>query len=138
MSKISVIRLAVLSVVLSTITLGAIAASQLSIALPNGHRIQRDKATQVEVINRKGKKMISPIAGYAVYGSIVTGLEGVEAKIPGAYPGDRPLPESTEAKYFVLDTKSEKIETALSLDAWKTKLKQLGVSAPEVRAPILP
>jgi hypothetical protein len=138
MPKFGLIRATALSATLLFAAFTVLAASQPSIALPNGHRIQRDKATQLEVTNRKGKRIIAPITGYAVFGSIVTGLSGVEVKIPGAYPGDRPLPESKEAKYFVLDTKSELLETGLSLDAWKEKLKQLGVNAPEVRAPILP
>jgi hypothetical protein len=115
------------------------AKSSFSVSLPNGFYIERDKSSQLGILNRHGKVAVSPIAGYSVYGSLVIGLAGKEIDMDGAYQNDRPLPESAESNYFVIDTKSGQIEIGLSASGLKTKLVELGVTAtPEVRAPILP
>lgn len=115
------------------------ADSKSVVALPNGHYLERDRAGNIQLVNRKGKKIVSePIAGYAVYRLIVTGLVGPEVSSSGAYPNDVALPETDEPRYFVLDTSTGRLEKGLTAADWKAKMAELGVSSPAVKAPILP
>lgn len=115
------------------------AAAPFVIALPNGYYIQRDRSSQLRVLNRHGHAVVGPVAGYTVRGFIVAGLVGPEPENHGAYINESPLPESPESLYFVLDTRTGHLDERLSLQAWKEKLAALGLSqAPEIRAPLLP
>jgi len=122
--------------------LAAVSAAQAAehpvVALPNGYYVERDRSAQFRIVKGHDRAVVGPIAGYAVYGVVVTGLVGNEKPPAGAYPNESPLPESSQSDYFVLDTTSGRIETGLSASALKARLAAAGVSAaPSIRAPIL-
>ena len=110
----------------------------LAVALPNSYYIERDRSGQLVVVDRREKVILAPLAGYAVSGSIVTGLVG--APYDGkSYPNDTPLPPSPEPRYFVLDTSTGRLQSGLAEANWKAQLMALGIQhTPELYAAILP
>jgi len=136
--KPALVLLLRLGVVSLSLGAHAWANAPLLVALPNGYHIERVRSGTLVLENGHGKSLIAPLAGYAVYGVIVTGLAGTETHPDGSYANDTPLPESSEPGYFVLDTSTGKLQAGLSAQAWKSRLGELGVSAPEIYAVILP
>ena len=131
--------LAGLGTVWLSMSLAAWANPPLLVALPNDYHIERTRSGELVLENARGKALISPLAGYAVYGVIVTGLAGPEPHNDGSYANDTPLPESSEPRYFILDTSTGQLQSGLSAQDWKARLKALGTTdAPEIHAVILP
>lgn len=116
------------------------ASAHFAIELPNGYYIGRDRFSDLRIVNRQGKIGVpGPIEGYAVYRSVVTGLLGPVPPRGGTYSNESPLPETSAARYFVLDTISGRALTALNVSAWKRELAWLGVpEVPAIKAPTLP
>jgi len=110
------------------------------VALPNGYYLQRDGKSQVELVQRGGREIISgPIAAYGVSGEIVAGCVGEWPHRSYSYPNDTPFPDSPDCRYFILETPAGRIETGLDPQAWRARLKELG--APQslpITAPVLP
>jgi hypothetical protein len=110
------------------------------VALPNGYYLQRDRNSDVALVKRGGRTLIpGPIAAYAVASDVVAGCVGKwPARITG-YPNELPFPDSADCRYFILDTRSRRMETNLSPDAWREHLKAYGAPATlEITAPVLP
>jgi hypothetical protein len=110
------------------------------VALPNGYYLQRDRASKVALVTRSGRTLVpGPIAAYAVANNVVAGCVGEWPPRPFGYPNESPFPDSPDCRYFILDTPGGRLETDLSPEAWRSKLKHYG--APEslrITAPVLP
>ena len=110
------------------------------VALPNGYYLQRDRSSKVALVTRSGRTLVpGPIAAYAVANTVIAGCVGEWPPRPFGYPNESPYPDSPDCRYFILDTPTGRMETSLSPEAWRSKLKQYG--APEslrITAPVLP
>jgi hypothetical protein len=110
------------------------------VALPNGYYLQRDRESNVDLVKRGGGTLVNgPIAAYAVANNVVGGCVGEWPPRAFGYPNETPFPDSSDCRYFILDTPTGRIETDLSPTAWRSRLKQYG--APEdlrITAPVLP
>jgi hypothetical protein len=119
-------------------------AEKFVIALPNGYYVERDKASQAQIVKRTGGVVVrGPIAAYGVDRYIVTGLVGNVPNSGSSYPNDSPIRVPPELEksvtYFILDTASGKLDTGLNTAAWEARMKELGVKvAGGIRAPLLP
>jgi hypothetical protein len=118
----------------------ASAAAPFVVALPNGYYLQRDRASNVGLVQRGGRTLVrGPIAAYAVANNVVGGCVGEWPPRSFAYPNETPFPDSPACRYFILDTPSGRLETDLSPATWRSRLKEYG--APEtlrITAPVLP
>jgi hypothetical protein len=125
-SRMGALRSWVLTAVFAAALTGPAAAarSDFVVVLPNGYLIQRDKSKSPVIVKRSGGTVLKgAVDAYAVYRSVVTGS----------------IKSDDGAKYFVLDTSTGKLETGLAEDAWKARLKELGVTgSPEISPPVLP
>ncbi len=111
-----------------------------AVALPNGYYLQRDKAANIDLVKRGGNEIVrGPIAAYDVEGNLVVGAVGSWPERGFSYPNEAPFPDSPDAKYFILDTTSGKLESGLDPASWRAKLKALGArESLEITAPALP
>ena len=130
------------AIVVLSVYLGACAStpSPFVVALPNGYYLQRDAASTIGLVRRDGRTILpGPLAAYAVSQNIVAGCVGEWPRRSFGYPNETPFPDSESCAYFILDTRSGRMETALSPAAWRSKLKDYGVpSSLRITAPILP
>jgi hypothetical protein len=110
------------------------------VALPNGYYLQRDRAKQVALVKRGGGTLVrGPIAAYAVADNVVAGCVGEWPRRFFSYPNDSPFPDSADCRYFILDTPSGRMETNLTPEAWRSRLKNYGVPQNlRITAPVLP
>jgi len=118
--------------VAASLALGACASTnaQTLVALPNGYSLQPDKAARSQIVKRDGRGVVpAPIAAYAVSGNVVTGALGEPAPNSHLYTNDLPFSGAPETRYFVLDTRTGKLDTNLDAVSWKKRLEQLGVPA---------
>jgi hypothetical protein len=110
------------------------------VALPNGYYLQRDRASNVELVTRAGRTLVQgPIAAYAVANNVIAGCVGNWPPRPFGYPNETPFPDSPDCRYFILDTPTGRMEKDLSPATWRSQLKQYG--APDtlrITAPVLP
>jgi hypothetical protein len=98
------------------------------VALPNGYSLQPDKSGQTELMKRDGRAVVpAPIAAYAVSRDIVAGALGAPSPSARLYTNDLPFSGAPDTRYFVLDTKTGKLDTNLDEAAWKKRLQELGV-----------
>ncbi len=118
----------------------ATASPPCVVALPNGYYLQRDRVSHIGLVKRGGREVIrGPIAAYAVTGTVVAGCVGEWPRHGFAYPNEIPFPDSSQCRYFILDTPDGHLETGMSPEEWRSRLKQHG--APEslqITAPVLP
>jgi hypothetical protein len=123
-----------------TVSSCAVSAPPFVVALPNGYYLKRNKSLDPDIVRRSGGTVLrGPVAAYAVHRHIVAGCVGHWPPRAFAYPNETPFPESAEARYFVLDTTSGKLEADLDRMAWKERLEELGAPASlKITAPILP
>jgi hypothetical protein len=98
------------------------------IALPNGYYLQPDQKGQTELTKRSGERVTSdPVAAYGVSGEIVTGAFGEEPRAGShSYLNDLPFSGSPQTRYFVLDTRSGRLDQNLDPAAWHRRLQELG------------
>lgn len=110
------------------------------VALPNGYYLQRDRASKVALVKRGGRTVIpGPIAAYAVANNVVAGCVGEWPLRSFASPNESPFPDSAACRYFLLDTPSGRMETNLSPQVWRTRLKEYGAPPTlQITAPVLP
>jgi hypothetical protein len=110
------------------------------VALPNGYYLKRDRATNIGLVTRDGKQIVrGPIAAYRVSGNVVAGCVGEWPKRAFSYPNETPFPDSTDCRYFILDTPSGRLEQGLDPASWRARLKDSGVSESlKITAPVLP
>jgi hypothetical protein len=110
------------------------------VALPNGYYLRRDRSSQPSLVKRRGGTVLAgPIAAYAVFGNVVAGCVGHWPRRDFAYPNETAFPGSPDARYFVLDTTTGRLDRDLDEAGWKARLAALG--APRsfvITAPILP
>ena len=100
------------------------------VALPDDYSLQPDKATRSEIVNRNGRLVVpAPIAAYGVSGKVVAGALGESPPNSRLYTNDLPFSGGSDTRYFVLDTKTGKLDTHLDEAAWKKRLEELGVPA---------
>jgi hypothetical protein len=119
---------------------GSSSGAPPAVALPNGYYLQRDKASNIGLVKRGGKQIVSgPVAAYDVEGNLVAGAVGRWPERGFSYPNESPFPDSPDAKYFILDTTSGQLESGMDPAAWRAKLKSLGASETlKITAPALP
>ncbi len=113
-----------------TMTMSACASTKAPtlVALPNGYSLQPDKTGQTEVMKRDGRTVVpAPIAAYAVSRDVVAGALGAPAPSARLYTNDLPFTGGPDTRYFVLDTRTGKLDTNLDEAAWKKRLQELGV-----------
>ncbi len=110
------------------------------VALPNGYYLQRDRASNVALVKRGGRTLISgPIAAYSVANNVVAGCVGEWPRRFFAYPNESPFPDSADCRYFILDTPSGRVEKNLTPEAWRSRLKEYGAPQTlQITAPVLP
>jgi hypothetical protein len=98
------------------------------IALPNGYYLQPDQSGQTELTKRSGGRVAAqPIAAYSVSGDIVTGAFGQEPQEGShSYLNDLPYSGAPETRYFVLDTRTGRLDQGLDATAWHQRLQELG------------
>ncbi|MFO7277471.1 MAG: hypothetical protein DIU56_010585 [Pseudomonadota bacterium] len=110
------------------------------VALPNGYYLQRDKAKQPALVRRGGSVVLKgPIAAYAVHGDLVVGCVSDWKPEGAAYPSQIAFPGSPDARYFVFETRTGRLEKDLDEAAWKAELKERGVpESIRIVAPFLP
>lgn len=110
------------------------------VALPNGYYLQRDKAKQPVLVRRGGSVVLKgPIAAYAVHGDLVVGCVGDWKPEGAAYPSQIAFPGSPDARYFVFETRTGRLEKDLDEAAWKALLRERGVpESIRIVAPYLP
>ena len=110
------------------------------VALPNGYYLQRDRATHVALVKRGGRTLVpGPIAAYAVANNVVAGCVGEWPPRSYSYPNELPFPDSADCRYFILDTPSGRMETNLTPDVWRSRLKDFDVPQTlQITAPVLP
>jgi hypothetical protein len=71
--------------------------------------------------------------------NIVAGCVGQWPPRPFGYPNETPFPDSTDCRYFILDTGNGRVVTALSPATWRSQLKEYGVPPSlQITAPVLP
>lgn len=118
----------------------ATAAAPFVVALPNGYYLQRDRASHVGLVTRSGRDVLrGPIAAYAVNKTLVAGCVGQWPRSSVAYPNETPFPDSADCRYFILDTESGRLETGLSPEAWRSRLRDYGApQSLKITAPVLP
>jgi hypothetical protein len=118
----------------------ALPAPPAAVALPNGYYIKRDQALHPGIVKRSGPTVLrGPIAAYAVYRHYVAGCVGTWPPRAFAYPNELPFPGSPDARYFILDTDTGRLESDLEQEAWRERLAALGIpSSLRITAPILP
>lgn len=116
------------------------AAPPFVVALPNGYYLEKKKGADLALVKRRGGTVVKgPIAAYGIHRAIIAGAVGEWPPRPSGYPNETPFPENADAKYFILDSATGKVETDLSLADWKERLKALGAPEPfRIVAPILP
>ncbi len=113
-----------------TMTMSACASTkaQTLVALPNGYSLQPDKSAQTELVKRDGRRIVpAPIAAYAVSGDVVAGALGEPSPSARLYTNDLPFSGGPDTRYFVLETRTGKLDTNLDEAAWKKRLQELGV-----------
>jgi hypothetical protein len=113
-----------------TMTISACASTKAPtlVALPNGYSLQPDASARSEIVRRDGHRIVPPpIAAYAVSGNVVAGALGEPAPTAHLYTNDLPFTGRPDTRYFVLDTKTGKLDTNLDEAAWKKRLQELGV-----------
>ena len=115
-------------------------AAPFVVALPYGYYLQRDRASNVALVKRGGRTLVSgPIAAYGVANNVVAGCVGEWPRRAFAYPNESPFPDSAECRYFILDAPSGRMEMNLAPDVWRARLKEYGApSTLKITAPVLP
>ena len=131
MSERSVVR-DILLAFAAALTMGMTACATTKahtlVALPNGYSLQPDKNTQSEIVKRDGRRVVpAPIAAYAVSVNVVAGALGEPSPSARLYTNDLPFSGGPDTRYFILDTKTGKLETNLDEATWKKRLQELGV-----------
>jgi hypothetical protein len=98
------------------------------IALPNGYYLQPDQNGQTELTKRSGQHVTAlPVAAYSVSGEIVTGAFGQEPREGShSYLNDLPFSGTPETRYFVLDTRTGRLDQGLDSAAWHQRLQEFG------------
>jgi hypothetical protein len=126
--------------VLSLVISACATSMPFVVALPNGYYLQRDRDTNVDLVKRGGRTLIQgPIAAYSVVRNIVAGCVGEWPQRFMGYPNESPFPDSADCRYFILDTPTGHLETNLTPEAWRSRLKELGAPPTlEITAPVLP
>ena len=109
------------------------------VALPNAYYLQPDRQGQTELVKRDGRAILpGPIAAYAVSGQIVAGALGAWRPQSRSYANDLPFHGGAETRYFILDTATGHLDTALDESAWQRRLAELGIAHPPEIYPLLP
>jgi len=110
------------------------------VALPNGFYLQATKGDTLSIVRNNGRAVLpGPIAAYAVSRNIVMGALGEPPSLARTYTNDLPFKGDANTRYFILDTLTGKVTTALDEGAWKMKLASLGVTGPvEINTPFFP
>ena len=108
------------------------------IALPNAYYLQPDPQGQTELAGRDGHLILpAPIAAYAVTGEIVAGALGKSVHESRSYANDLPFRGGSDTRYFVLDTRSGRLDRDLDEATWQRRLSELGVAhPPEIYSPL--
>jgi hypothetical protein len=97
------------------------------VALPNGYYLQPDKDRETELVKRNGRRVLpDTVAAYGVSRQIVTGALGTASSVGHSYANDLPFRGGPDTRYFVLDTRSGRLDNNLDADAWRQRLKELG------------
>lgn len=101
-----------------------------SINLPNGYSIVRSNVDDVTIANKNLVVVISPkIIGYDIREDLVVGLVSTEG-----LPSE--IIQESKPGYFVIDTKSDKINQGLSEEVWLHLLSSHGISdRPKLKHP---
>jgi hypothetical protein len=117
-----------------------ISSAPFVIALPNGYYIQRDQASHPGIVKRSGPTVLKgPIAAYAVHRNYVAGCVGTWPPRAFSYPNESPFPGSPDARYFILDTETGRLESDMSEENWRERLPALGIpSNLRITLPLLP
>jgi hypothetical protein len=129
-----------LTIVVALLLASCATVAPFVVALPNGYYLQRDRNSNVALVKRGGRTLIpGPIAAYAVANDVVAGCVGEWPPRIVGYPNEMPFPDSADCRYFILDTRSQRIETNLAPDVWRGRLKEYGAPPTlEITAPVLP
>ena len=97
------------------------------VALPNGYYLQPDHGRQTELVKRNGHRVLAQtVAAYGVSGQIVAGALGTTSPAGHSYANDLPFHGGPDTRYFVLDTRSGRLDQDLTVEAWRQRLKELG------------
>jgi hypothetical protein len=108
----------------------AVSGAPEVVALPNGYYLQPDRNKETELVKRSGHRVLpGNVAAYAVSGQIVTGALGTASAAGHSYANDSPFHGDADTRYFVLDTRSGRLDQNLTADAWREHLKELGASS---------
>jgi hypothetical protein len=112
-----------------TVVLSACAGTHARqvIALPNGYYLEPNQKGQTELVKRSGHTVVpAPIAAYSVAGEIVAGALGGAMPEGRSYANDLPFHGGSDTRYFVLDTRSGRLDQGLDDAAWHKRLEELG------------
>jgi hypothetical protein len=110
------------------------------IALPNGYYLMPTKSGGLSLDKGHGHSVVpGAVAAYAVVRQVVTGALGEPPPLNRHYTNDLPYKGSADTRYFVLDTRTGKLDTGLDEGAWKMRLTALELPSPvELHSPIFP
>lgn len=100
------------------------------IALPRGYELVRVYSGNVGICSSQTIEIIGPnIERYAVLGNVVVGY----------VTGLRQFEQVEKTGYFILDTKTSRVQTGLTEKQWLAHLKKAGISKkPRLKRPMRP
>lgn len=100
------------------------------VVLPNDYYLQPGQGAQTELVRSGGKRVLAtPVAAYAVYGDVVAGAQGDAPAWSAQFTDDRAFTGGADTRYFILHTRSRKLESGLTRAEWRKRLGELGVPA---------
>jgi len=129
-----------LAIVFLSVSACAAAPTASVIALPNGYYLEPTKSGGLAVEKGRGHEVIpGPVAAYAVVSQVVTGALGEPPSLSRHYTNDLPFKGTADTRYFVLDTRTGKLDSGLDEEAWKMRMSALNLPSPiELHSPIFP
>lgn len=129
-----------LTIALLSVTACVSTTTAAVIALPNGYYLEPTKSGGLALDKGSGHTVIpGPVAAYAVVRQVVTGALGEPPPLDRHYTNDLPYKGSADTRYFVLDTRTGKLDSGLDETAWKMRMTELQLpAAVELHSPIFP
>src|SRR5579864_230480 len=115
-----------LTIALLNVTACASTTTAAVIALPNGYYLEPTKSGGLALDKGHGSTVMpGPVAAYAVVRQVVTGALGEPPPLSRHYTNDLPYKGSADTRYFVLDTRTGKLDSGLDEAAWKMRMSEL-------------
>ncbi len=109
------------------------------VVLPNGYYLQPYEGTQSAIVKHGAKQpVVAPVAAYSVWQNVVTGAVGKVPPWTPLFADDRDFKGGPSTQYFILHTRSGKLQTGLTEADWRKDMQALGVPKDFAIYPPLP